>query len=139
MTAADLPAVDRVEAAAHPHPRNVQAFADELGAPQAHLWVAEDHELVGLLDFWCVLDEVELLDVAVHPSRQGQGIGRRLMAHLFAEARRLDARIIHLEVGVGNEPARALYGDLGFREVGRRRRYYADGEDALVLSAMLSG
>ena len=40
---------------------------------------------------------------------------------------------IYLEVRVSNRPARTFYAGLGFREAGRRTRYYLDGEDALVL------
>jgi [ribosomal protein S18]-alanine N-acetyltransferase len=42
-----------------------------------------------------------------------------------------------LEVAAGNAPARALYAAAGFAEVGKRRRYYPDGSDALVLAAAL--
>jgi len=39
-----------------------------------------------------------------------------------------------LEVRVGNAPARALYSGLGFTEAGMRKRYYSDGEDALIMT-----
>lgn len=38
-----------------------------------------------------------------------------------------------LEVKAGNERAAALYRRLGFVEVGRRRAFYADGADALLM------
>jgi ribosomal-protein-alanine N-acetyltransferase len=40
---------------------------------------------------------------------------------------------VHLEVAAGNTPARALYDTVGFTEAGRRRRYYSNGEDALLM------
>jgi ribosomal-protein-alanine N-acetyltransferase len=43
-----------------------------------------------------------------------------------------------LEVATNNWAARALYSAAGYAEVGRRRRYYPDGSDALVLRAPLS-
>jgi ribosomal-protein-alanine N-acetyltransferase len=44
-------------------------------------------------------------------------------------------RTIMLEVRAGNEPALALYARHGFTPLSRRRRYYPDGEDALILRA----
>jgi ribosomal protein S18 acetylase RimI-like enzyme len=43
-----------------------------------------------------------------------------------------------LEVSASNQAARALYESLGFSKAGRRRRYYADGADALILLLPLS-
>jgi ribosomal-protein-alanine N-acetyltransferase len=51
----------------------------------------------------------------------------------LAAARARGAAAMFLEVAAGNTPALALYAREGFAEVGRRRRYYADGADALVL------
>ena len=47
------------------------------------------------------------------------------------------ATAMFLEVATGNAAALALYTGAGFVEVGRRRRYYADGRDALVLRVNL--
>jgi ribosomal-protein-alanine N-acetyltransferase len=133
MTAADLPAVAAIEAAGHPTPRSLQAFADDLALAHARLWVAEaGAELLGFIDYWVVAGEVELIDVAVAPVARRRGLGRRLVEHLRADVP--EATAVHLEVRAGNAPAIALYRGLGFTEVGRRRRYYADGEDALLLS-----
>lgn len=133
MTAADLPAVAAIEAAGHPTPRAPQAFADDLALAHARLWVAErGAEILGFIDYWVVAGEVELIDVAVAPAARRQGLGRRLVEHLRADVP--DAAAVHLEVRAGNAAAIALYRALGFVEVGRRRGYYADGEDALLWS-----
>lgn len=75
-------------------------------------------------------DEAEVLTIAVHPSHRGRGHGR----HLMEEAtRRLYAdrvAALFLEVDAGNGPARGLYNALGFKVVGERKGYYADGADA---------
>jgi ribosomal-protein-alanine N-acetyltransferase len=78
-------------------------------------------------------DEAELLTLAVLPQRHRQGIGRALLAAAAREAAACGAAAMFLEVATRNAPARALYAREGFTEVGRRRRYYADGDDALVL------
>jgi ribosomal-protein-alanine N-acetyltransferase len=60
------------------------------------------------------------------------------MRALMADAARRGAREMFLEVAEGNAAARALYAGLGAAEAGRRRRYYPDGSDALVLRLALS-
>ena len=59
---------------------------------------------------------VWLYQILVEESRRGQGLGREAMALLEEEARRLGAPRIELNVFGGNEPARALYRSLGYRE-----------------------
>nr|WP_264185448.1 GNAT family N-acetyltransferase [Roseicella aerolata] len=77
--------------------------------------------------------EAEILTLAVAPAARRQGIGAALMAGALAGAAARGAEAMFLEVAAGNAAALALYRGLGFAEVGRRRRYYADGADALVL------
>lgn len=77
--------------------------------------------------------EAEIVTLAVRWPMQGQGIGRLLLKSVMDEATRRGALDLFLEVAEPNAAARALYAGAGAREVGRRRRYYADGTDALVL------
>lgn len=83
-------------------------------------------------------DEAEILTLAVRPEARRRGVARRLLQAALAEARARGAATMFLEVSVANAAARALYAAAGFAEVGRRRRYYEDGSDALVLSRPLS-
>lgn len=83
-------------------------------------------------------DEAEILTLAVLPERRRQGIAARLLAAAMAAASGRGARRMLLEVAESNLAARRLYAAAGFRPVGRRARYYASGEDALVLAAALS-
>lgn len=82
--------------------------------------------------------EAEVLTIAVRPASRRGGIGHALMRAVMAEAARRGAGNLFLEVSEANGPARALYAGLGAAEAGRRRRYYADGSDALVLRLDLS-
>jgi ribosomal-protein-alanine N-acetyltransferase len=56
-----------------------------------------------------------------------------LLHAVCAEARLRGGRTMFLEVATRNAPARELYRQFGFIEVGRRRGYYADASDAVVL------
>jgi ribosomal-protein-alanine N-acetyltransferase len=78
-------------------------------------------------------DEAEILTLAVEPASRGAGRGAALVAQAAEAAHASGARAMFLEVAVGNGAARTVYGRLGFREAGRRKAYYAAGEDALIL------
>ena len=83
-------------------------------------------------------DEAELLTLGVLPRARRRGVGAALLRATGGEAARLGAGRLFLEVAAGNAAARALYAQAGLVEVGRRRRYYPDGDDALVLAMPLS-
>ena len=92
-----------------------------------------DEGIVGLGCYWAILDEAHITLLAIAPPYRGQGLGRRLLLHLLASARQRDLTRATLEVRATNQPALTLYESLGFRTAGRRRHYYSDGEDALIL------
>jgi ribosomal-protein-alanine N-acetyltransferase len=87
-----------------------------------------------------VLDEAELLTIAVAPEARRRGAGRRLLAAFERQAAAMGARTAHLEVAAGNIAARALYAGAGFAETGRRRGYYRHAgvsDDAVLLTRRL--
>ena len=79
-------------------------------------------------------DEAHIATVATHPDWRGCGLGLYLMLALLDAARAKGARLSTLEVRAGNTPARRLYEKLGYEVAGRRRRYYRDGEDGLIMT-----
>ena len=87
-----------------------------------------------------VIDESELLLIAVLPSDQGRGVGSLLLDHFVGRARKDGVRRVHLEVRDGN-PAIGMYRAAGFSPVGRRRNYYqaTNGKryDAITLANQL--
>ncbi|MFP4150133.1 MAG: ribosomal protein S18-alanine N-acetyltransferase, partial [Nitriliruptoraceae bacterium] len=80
-----------------------------------------------------LVDEGHVLDLAVAPAVRGHGLGRRLLTALLDELAARGAVAHTLEVRPSNLAALALYRGSGFVVEGRRRRYYPDGEDALLL------
>lgn len=76
-----------------------------------------------------VLDEEELLLIAVVPGVRCRGVGAALIEHLFVAARSRGITRVFLEMRRGN-PAFHLYRKFGFEPIGERRNYYrmANGE-----------
>ncbi|KAK9806124.1 hypothetical protein WJX72_002299 [[Myrmecia] bisecta] len=95
--------------------------------------------LCGFIVGWHVADEVQVLELAVHPSARRRGIASDLMKALLAHCQRSGraVSIAILEVSANNGPAIALYTRLGFQTVGRRRGYYSNGDDALLMHRVL--
>ncbi|MGE4043920.1 MAG: GNAT family N-acetyltransferase [Acetobacteraceae bacterium] len=91
----------------------------------------------GMILLRVAADEAEVLTIGVIPSARRQGIARALLQAACENARAFGASQMFLEMAVTNAGARALYAGCGFREVGIRRRYYADGTDAAVMCARL--
>ena len=131
----DVAALATLEAEAFPEPWSRRLLADELRHPASLVLVAEDAgAVVGYASFRRAADEAELLRVAVAPPARSRGVGRRLVEAGLHELARGGAARCFLEVRPANAQALALYRRLGFAETGRRRAYYPDGSDALILS-----
>jgi ribosomal-protein-alanine N-acetyltransferase len=115
---------------------SVASFWAELaGIPQTRWYrVALDgDEVVGYAGLASVGDTADVQTVAVRADQQGRGVGARLLDALLGEAARRGCAEVLLEVRADNAPARALYAARGFDTIATRRRYYADGTDALIL------
>ena len=137
--AADAPALARIAALTLREAWSEVAYRELLARPLCLAWTARGAPdgVVGFVVGRRVLDVVEVHSIGVAPAWQGRGLGGRLLDAFLGRARREGAVRVHLEVRESNAPARALYRGYGFRPEGRRRRYYADGEDALLLGAAL--
>jgi [ribosomal protein S18]-alanine N-acetyltransferase len=134
MTAADLPLVHALECAAQPSPWTLEHFAAELANPCARIDLCwRRGELAGYLCAWLIAGELQIQNVATAPPFRRQGVAARLLELVLERSRALGLEAAWLEVRAGNAAAIALYERFGFVTVGRRPRYYADGEDALVM------
>jgi [ribosomal protein S18]-alanine N-acetyltransferase len=130
----DLPQVLELEQASFPLPWKEEFFLKELSRPHSWFWVAEkEGRVVAYLCGWFIADEGEVLKVAVHPAYRRRGLGKFLLEEMITVAFRRGAQTLHLEVRASNVGAITLYKLCGFQEVGTRRRYYEDGEDALLM------
>jgi [ribosomal protein S18]-alanine N-acetyltransferase len=112
-----------------------QAMALELALPGVFALVDPRG---GMILARVAADEAEILTLAVMPEARRHGVARALLEQAAAVAAEEGAVALFLEVALRNVPARALYTAAGFAEVGQRRRYYADGDDAMVMRRPLT-
>jgi ribosomal-protein-alanine N-acetyltransferase len=132
---ADLLDVFRIEKRSFDQPWPYAAFEQFLGSPG--FLVAEDDTIVG----YVVADTVDrggirighIKDIAVAPTRRGEGIGRTLLSRGITTLASAGVSRIKLEVRPSNRAAQALYEAFGFEAHHVRPSYYDDGEDARVM------
>jgi ribosomal-protein-alanine N-acetyltransferase len=135
MEAKDLPSAMEIDALSLPRPWSAAIWRGELSSPYGLYLVIEDRgEVFGQIGVRHVLGELHITTIAVRPEYRRRGHARALIdAALGAFP---DASHVHLEVRPTNVEAIALYESLGFRETGRRPRYYGD-EDAVLMTLNL--
>ncbi len=95
-------------------------------------------DIIGYNFFWVVANEVHILNIAVEPAYQRQGLGRALMQFAFEVGQQQGADVALLEVRFSNTAAQQLYSRLGFHTIGVRKQYYSDNnEDAYVMKLIM--
>lgn len=133
----DAPVLAAVHAEAFDASWSAADLAVLLGQPGVFAVMADG----GFILCRTVLDEAEILTLAVRPSARRAGLGARLAEAAAGLARETGAERLFLEVAEDNLAALSLYARLGFQSEGRRRNYYArpDGSriDARVLALKL--
>jgi ribosomal-protein-alanine N-acetyltransferase len=135
MEASDLPSAMEIDALSLPRPWSAAIWRGELSSPYGLYLVIEDRgEVFGQIGVRHVLGELHITTIAVRPEYRRRGHARALIGAALAAYP--DASHVHLEVRPTNVEAIALYESLGFRETGRRPRYYGD-EDAVLMTLNL--
>jgi ribosomal-protein-alanine N-acetyltransferase len=135
MEPRDLPFAMEIDALSLPRPWSAAIWRGELSSPYGLYLVIEDRgEVFGQIGVRHVLGELHITTIAVRPEYRRRGHARALIGAALAAYP--DASHVHLEVRPTNVEAIALYESLGFRETGRRPRYYGD-EDAVLMTLNL--
>ena len=122
-------------------PWDERFFAGAIASPYHHLLVARhapDETLAGLALWTVIAEDAEILTIGVSPRLRRQGLGAALLDAVIKRSATLGATRLLLDVAAGNDAALALYRQAGFTPLTRRKRYYDNGEDALVLSRALA-
>ena len=135
MTASHVPEIAALEKLCFSDPWSEKSIASELDNPLSCWLVSLEGETVtGYVGSQTVLDETDMMNIAVRPDFRRQGIARALIEALTVQLKKRGSQALMLEVRSSNASARMLYEKLGFVQVGIRRNYYHNPrEDALIL------
>ena len=139
MTADHVSQVAELERLCFADPWSEKSVASELANPLS-LWLValEKEQVTGYIGSQTVLDETDMMNVAVHPDHRRAGIAEKLVTELVCRLKEKGSCALLLEVRASNEAAKKLYEKLGFVQVGCRKSYYRNPkEDALILKKSL--
>lgn len=136
MTEQDVPAIHAIEESCFPVPWSREAFYREVteNACARYVVVRKDGVPIAYAGVWFVLDEGHITNIAVHPDHRGHGYGELVTRSMIQLAADSGMNWMTLEVRRSNKVAQNLYHKLGFIDVGYRKRYYENQEDALVMA-----
>jgi len=95
--------------------------------------VIKDGRIIAYLSAQLIFDEAHIGNVAVLPDYRRRGLATKLLKHLFKRCAKAGINNFTLEVSVSNTAAIGLYAAHGFEEKGLRKRYYKNGDDALIM------
>lgn len=142
VSANELAQIHAIEQRAHSHPWPLSQFENRMSGGSQLSWCVKDtsQKVLAYCFISKVVDQAELLNIAVDPDFQGKGIGAQLMQY-FLDALPEETKEVFLEVRESNASAIALYDNLGFNQVGVRSNYYPSAkgkEDALLFALSLS-
>jgi ribosomal-protein-alanine N-acetyltransferase len=133
LTADHLPDVLSIERMSFADPWSMTSFRNFIVLYRTS-WVAlVDGKVAGYIVTQWVLDEIHILNLAVAKHYRRMGIASHVLNFVFERAVGKRMKDVYLEVRESNEAARGLYKQYGFAELGVRKSYYHDGEDALVM------
>ncbi|MDY7030639.1 MAG: ribosomal protein S18-alanine N-acetyltransferase [Thermodesulfobacteriota bacterium] len=144
MEEKDIDEVLEIENVSFTSPWTRTSFEHELDLKHSKILIAkkpkgDQKPIVGYISFWLVLDEVHILNLAIHPDFRRQGIASHLIRFCIQSSRINGANNASLEVRRSNIPAISLYKKFGFQVKGIRPGYYSDNhEDAVIMWSKIS-
>ena len=135
MQASDLAAVSQIESLVQTHPWTKNQFEESINSHVSTV-IEQDHQVLGFCILQPVVDEANLLLMAIHPSQPGQGLGYQLLGESIFLLKNNPVQIF-LEVRESNKAAIALYEKSEFHQIDLRKNYYPkpDGgrEHAIIM------
>ena len=120
------------------HPWSLAMFSGELNNDATVYRLLLDGDTpIAYMGMWCVADEGQITNVAVHPAYRRQGLAEALISFFKDYAKEQTLSVMTLEVRASNMPAQNLYEKMGFETVGLRKNYYEGREDAVLMTLFL--
>ncbi|NWK78728.1 ribosomal protein S18-alanine N-acetyltransferase [Aquitalea sp. LB_tupeE] len=137
--AVDAEQLAQLEASATAHGWSTRHYQDSIQA--GHVFYGLEQQALGCAVVMPLLDEAELLNIFIAAGQQGRGLGFVLLSGLMQDLKQHGCHKLFLEVRASNHPARKLYSNCGFQEIGVRKNYYSstngEREHAILMEAVL--
>ncbi len=137
----DAQAIAALDARVNVSPWSADAVRETLQRATGFVLRAPGGALAGFVLFAVVVDECEILAIAVDRPYRRAGWASRLLDAALGVAADGGAECCLLEVRESNASAQAFYHSAGFAVMGRRRDYYrttTGREDALLMSRSIA-
>lgn len=136
MISEDIKSVAEIESMSFTHPWSEDNLRESFSSCCNHFYISQkENKVVGYIGFTVAADEGYILNVAVHPDFQGQGIGKALVEKTINYCMENSLAFLTLEVRESNRKAINLYSDFNFENVGKRKSYYSNPkEDAILMT-----
>jgi ribosomal-protein-alanine N-acetyltransferase len=133
----DLMEILEIEKELYDSPWSYESFLHELNNDVTKFFIYEEDIIKGYLIYWEIyndskmLNELEVVNIAVKKDCQSKGIGRRLLNYMIENS--LKPFVCFLDVRIDNLPAIHLYKSLGFEVIGKRKNFYGLNKDAYTM------
>lgn len=118
---------------------NKEVLKNELDNPASSYIVAldENKNVVGYAGIWQPLEEAHITNIVTKKDKRQNKIGTKMIEKLIDMAKERKLNDITLEVNINNLPAINLYKKYQFKEVGLRKKYYNNIDDAIIMTLEL--
>lgn len=114
---------------------NFEIFKEELANTNSmYLVLKYENEIVSLGGIKIILDEADIMNIVTKKDKRNQGFAKFLLNKLITMAKEQNCKTITLEVNENNLPAIKLYKDFKFKEIGKRKNYYKNGDTAILMT-----
>lgn len=136
MTTDNIDGVFEVSKICFSIPWSKVSVESELSNPLSKYIVAKDsytNKIVGFIGVWIIVGDGDITNIGVHPDYRRNKIASGLLNALFKICKDLDCTLLNLEVRRSNLIAQDLYRKFNFKEIGVRKNYYGNNEDAILM------
>ena len=112
-----------------------EIFKEELANNNSkYLVLRYNNEIVSFGGIKIIIDEANLMDIVTKKNMRNQGFAKLLLEELIKLSKNNNCTSITLEVNEHNSPAISLYEKFNFKEVGKRKKYYQNGDTAILMT-----
>lgn len=139
MTLSDLDSISDILTCEFDDFWNYNLFKSELENKNSMYIVAKlNNQIVGFAGIWFSVDDIHITNIVVKKNCRNQKIGSLMLNNLIELCENRTQKSITLEVNSNNIPAQKLYQKFGFKNVGIRKKYYNNTEDAIIMTKTLN-